>query len=94
MILGEKSASLPGKNLRPAEVSDFAVSGCAYAFSDVVDEACERLIELQIKHSIRRIQRMEETLTGLEKELDDFLEKSSFPKKPNFIHQSKNRKMG
>ena len=44
-----------------------------YTFSDVVDKACEKLMDRQAKHSIRRIQEMEDCLAGLEKELDDFL---------------------
>ena len=43
------------------------------AFSDVVDKACEKLMDKQVKYSIRRIQEMEECLADLEKELDDFL---------------------
>jgi len=42
-------------------------------FSDVVDRACEGLKDRQIKNSIRRIQDMEVRLSGLERELDDFL---------------------
>jgi len=57
MTLGEK----------PAVVSPII------SFADVVDEACERLMERQIKYSIRRIQEMEERLSLLERELDDFL---------------------
>jgi hypothetical protein len=57
MTLGKKSA---------------AVSNI-YTFSDVVDEACEKLMDRQIKSSIRRIQEMEERLCGLEQELDEFL---------------------
>jgi hypothetical protein len=49
-----------------------AVSGKSY-FSEVVDEACDRLMERQIKYSIRRIQAMEERLAQLERELDEFL---------------------
>ncbi|MDR3019766.1 MAG: hypothetical protein LBU66_02550 [Treponema sp.] len=45
-----------------------------YTFSDVVDDACEKLMDRQIKYSIRRIQEMEERLCCLEKELDDFLQ--------------------
>ena len=59
MTLGEKSAGAP----------------CTYTFSDMVDEACEKLMERQIKYSIRQIQKMEETLLCVEKELDVFLEK-------------------
>ncbi|MDR0323864.1 MAG: hypothetical protein LBI12_05400 [Treponema sp.] len=70
MTLDEKSASLPGRNLRSAEVSG------EYIFSDVLDEACEKLMDQQIKYSIRRIQEMENILECLEKELDDFLGKS------------------
>jgi len=57
MTLGEKHAA----------VSE------AYSFSEVVDSAFERLMDRQIKYSIRRIQEMEERLSGLERELDDFL---------------------
>jgi len=44
-----------------------------YAFSDVVDRACEGLMDRKIKYSIRRIQEMDEYLCGLEQELDAFL---------------------
>jgi len=57
MIFGEK----------PAVVSPII------SFNDVVDEACEKLMERQIKYSIRRIQEMEERLFSIERELDDFL---------------------
>jgi len=43
------------------------------SFSDVVDEACEKLMDRQIKYSIQRIQKMEECLAALEHELDEFL---------------------
>jgi hypothetical protein len=49
-----------------------AVSGKS-SFSEVVDEACGRLMERQIKYSIRRIQAMEDRLNQLERELDEFL---------------------
>jgi len=52
---------------KPAAVST------VISFSDVVDEACERLIDRQIKYSIQRIQKMEECLAALEQELDVFL---------------------
>jgi len=57
MILGEK----------PAVISPII------SFNDIVDEACEKLMERQIKYSIRRIQEMEERLSAMERELDDFL---------------------
>jgi len=44
-----------------------------YTFSDVVDEACDKLMDCRIKYSIRRICEMEECLCDLEKELDAFL---------------------
>jgi len=50
-----------------------AVVSPVISFSDVVDEACEKLMERQIKYSIRRIQEMEERLSCIERELDDFL---------------------
>jgi hypothetical protein len=52
---------------KPAAVSE------VYTFTDVVDRACEQLMDRQIKYSIRRIQIMDERLCELEKELDDFL---------------------
>jgi len=47
-----------------------------YTFSNVVDEACDKLLDKQIKNSIRRITEMEERLAIMERELDDFLGKS------------------
>ena len=52
---------------KPAAVTD------EYTFSEVVDRACEQLMDRQIKYSIRRIQVMDERLAQIEKELDDFL---------------------
>jgi hypothetical protein len=42
-------------------------------FSAVVEETCERLMDRQIKYSIRRIHEMESRLAALEQELDEFL---------------------
>jgi len=66
MILGEKSAFVAGPDRSN-------LSGNIYSFSEVVDETCKKLMDQQIKYSIRRIQEMHERLAGLEKELDDFL---------------------
>ena len=57
MTLNEKSAAVPG----------------VYSFTEVVDEACSKLKDRQIKYSIQRIQVMEDRLSGMEKELDAFL---------------------
>jgi hypothetical protein len=57
MTSGEKPAALSGTS----------------SFSEVVDEACEQLMDRQIKYSIRRIQEMGERLTSLELELNEFL---------------------
>jgi hypothetical protein len=57
MTINEKSAAVPG----------------VYSFNDLVDETCGKLMDKQIKHSIRRIMEMEERLESLEKELDDFI---------------------
>jgi|GEM_PF-841707 len=46
-----------------------------YTFSDVVDKACDGLMDCQIKYTIRRLLEMRECLNTLEKELDDFLSK-------------------
>jgi hypothetical protein len=70
MILGEKSAAVNGGERPPDQQmpkSDF------YAFSEVVDKACEGLMDRQVKYSIRRIREMEDQLNGLERELNDFL---------------------
>ena len=61
MVFGEKPAAISNRS----------------SFSEVVDEACERLMERQIKYSIRRIQEMEDRLTELERELDEFLFKKN-----------------
>jgi hypothetical protein len=50
-----------------------AVASGIYSFNEVVNSACEKLLDRQIQYSIRRIHQMEERLAGLEKELDDFL---------------------
>jgi hypothetical protein len=57
MTVNEKSAAAPG----------------VYSFNNIVDETCDKLMDKQIKHSIRRIVEMEERLECLEKELDDFI---------------------
>jgi hypothetical protein len=66
MTLGEKSAALAGPD--QSKCSDGI-----YSFSEVLDSACEKLMDRQIKYSIRRIREMEERLCCLERELDDFL---------------------
>ena len=43
------------------------------SFSEVVDEACDRLMDRQVQYSIRRIQEMGDVLEKLERELDEFL---------------------
>jgi len=70
MILGEKSAAVNGGE-RPSG-QQMPESGY-YAFSEVVDKACEGLMDRQVKYSIRRIREMEDRLCGLERELNDFL---------------------
>ena len=47
------------------------------SFSEVVDEACDRLMDRQVKYSIRRIQEMGNLLEGLERELEEFLSQKS-----------------
>ncbi|MDR2730737.1 MAG: hypothetical protein LBB81_07565 [Treponema sp.] len=71
MILGEKFAAVTGGELSPGK-QKMPEPGL-YAFSDVVDKACEGLMDRHIKYSIRRIREMEERLCKLERELDDFL---------------------
>jgi len=71
MILGERSAAVTGGE--PSREQQKMPESGYYAFSDVVDQACEKLMDRQIKYSIRRIREMEERLCNLERELDDFL---------------------
>lgn len=84
MIFDDKSASAgePGisETLLPENPGD-------YSFSSVVDEACEKLKDRQIKYSIRRIQEMEERLYNLDKELEEFLGKQDFQGKSDFLLQ-------
>jgi len=58
MTLNEKSTAIPG----------------VYSFTEVVNQACEKLKDRQIKYSIKRIQAMEDRLSDMERELDEFLE--------------------
>ena len=52
---------------KPAIISQDA------SFSAVLDETCERLIDKQVRYSIRRIHEMDGLLAALERELDEFL---------------------
>jgi hypothetical protein len=70
MTLGEKPAALTGPD--QSKCSDGA-----YSFNELVDSACERLMESQIKYSIRRIREMDERLCRMESELDEFLFKKN-----------------
>jgi len=66
MTQGEKPAAIIKRSKTETE------SGI-YTFSEVVDKACEELMDQQAKYTIRRIKEMEERLSGLEQELDAFL---------------------
>jgi len=68
MIFGEKSAALTGPDHSKCRDS-------VYTFGEMVDSACERLMDRQIKYSIRRIREMDERLGRMELELDKFLSK-------------------
>jgi len=78
MTLGEKSEREPGEVSRAPSLlcGSKAAKKQAdhYTFSDVVDKACEGLMDRKIRYSIRRIQEMEDVLSELEQELDAFLE--------------------
>ena len=43
------------------------------SFEAVLDTTCERLWEMHVQYSIRRIREMEEELDSLEKALDEFI---------------------
>ena len=49
------------------------------SFDTMLDSSFERLREKQIRYSIRRIEKMEQELAVLEKELDDFLSRKNNP---------------
>ena len=66
MIFGEKSAALTGPD--HSKCSDGI-----YSFSEMLDSACEKLMDRQIKYSIRRIREMDERLCLIERELNEFL---------------------
>ncbi|MCL2721175.1 MAG: hypothetical protein FWD47_07535 [Treponema sp.] len=78
MTLGEKSERELGEVSRIPSVlrgsKTVKKQADLYTFSDVVEKACEGLMDRKIKYSIRRIQEMEDILSGLEQELDVFLE--------------------
>jgi len=42
-------------------------------FDDILDETCERLLDRQVKYAIQRIHDMDQRLSILERELDEFL---------------------
>jgi len=42
-------------------------------FDSILDETCERLLDRQVKYAIQRIHEMDQRLTILERELDEFL---------------------
>ena len=77
MILSEK----PGRESFSEQLGNLtAISGKrliekndSCTFSDVIDKACEGLMDRQIKHTIRRIREMEKYLSDMERELDEFL---------------------
>ena len=56
---------------RPAAVSEMT-------FDSLLDETCERLMDRQIKYSIRRIYEMEKRLESLERELEEFIQRKPF----------------
>ena len=45
-------------------------------FEAMLDTACERLKEKHVQYSIRRIRELDEELSKVEKELDEFLSSS------------------
>ena len=61
----EKKPVILKKNLDSGESS----------FEAVLDTTCERLREIHIRYSLRRIREMDEELMRLEKELNEFIEK-------------------
>jgi len=65
MTFKEKSTRKPGGKT--------ATDSEDYTFSEIVDKACESLIDRQIQYTIHRIREMEAQLCDLEQELDEFL---------------------
>lgn len=48
-----------------------------FTFDSILDEACERLLDRQVKYSIQRIYELEKRLDILERELDEFMRKKA-----------------
>jgi hypothetical protein len=46
-------------------------------FNEVVDKACDRLMDSQVRYSIRKIQQMRDQLDEMELELDEFLSRKN-----------------
>jgi hypothetical protein len=44
-----------------------------FTFDSMLDEACERLMDRQLKYSIQRIHELEKRLCLLEQELEEFV---------------------
>ena len=63
----------PSMFRKPKEGSTAVAGDDICDFSDVVDKACEGLMNRKIRNSIRRIKEMERRLSCLEQELDEFL---------------------
>ena len=53
-----------------------SVPASELAFGTLLDEACERLLDRQVKYSIQRIHELEKRLSNLERELDEFMKSS------------------
>jgi len=74
MILGEKTGREHSSNHMQKWPESTAVKDAnSSTFSDVVNSACKKLMDRQIKFSIQRIIKMEEQLSCMEQELDAFL---------------------
>ncbi|MCL2251768.1 MAG: hypothetical protein FWC12_07625 [Treponema sp.] len=63
-----------------------------FTFSDVVDKACDGLMDCQIKYTIRRLLEMRLCLDNLEKELDDFLSQKDLQETAAAVYTSSNER--
>lgn len=55
------------------------------SFEEMLDAACERLLEKHVQYSLRRINEMNDILIKLEREIDEFISGSPNPADKN-IH--------
>jgi len=77
MTLNEKFGSDPSSGWSAVSSLPETKAKPEYTFSEIVDKACDELMDRQIKFSIKRILEMEENLSVIERELDEFIKRKA-----------------